>query len=580
VAFWYQAKPQRRIIWLNLALVMAGLIVVYKLGQLQLLQHAKYSTAATAGQSRKFTVPAKRGQIYVWDGEQKTPLALNETLKLIYADPTEITDKADTATKLAAVTGDNPSEYLKELGKSGNYVVLKRRVKLELAEKVEALHLTGIGLNDQQFRVYPEGSLASQLLGFVNADGEGQYGLEGYLNQDLAGTPGLLKIKTDTFGNPIAIANNFEQPAVDGKDYVLTIDRNIQSQVEKYLKAGVEAVKARSGSVVIVDPNTGAVKAMANFPTYDSNAYSTVSDYSVFGNDVVSSQFEPGSGFKVITMATGLTSGKVKPETTYEDTGVVELDGRVIRNSENHKYGQQNMIDVIQKSLNTGVIFVLKALGGDPNAITLAGKKNLYDSIKRFGFGATTGIEQPSEVAGAINPPTTKSGNNVNYANMTFGQGISVNMLQMTMAVAAIANGGKLYQPHLVDQIIGADGSVQQVEPKVVRDQLVTPEISKQLTNMMVQVVEKGSGYLTKIKGYPVAGKTGTAQIPRADGQGYEETKNIGSFVGYAPAYDPRFVMMVRINEPQVSGFAESTTVPVFANIANWLLRYWQVPPS
>jgi cell division protein FtsI/penicillin-binding protein 2 len=561
-------------------MIGAGLIVIIRLGQIQLLQHDKYASSAASSQSRKFTVPAKRGEIFVMDGDQKSPLALNQTLKLLYVDPTGLENKPETAQKLAAITGDSVADYLAAMDKPGNYVVLKRRLPISMADKVSELGLPGVGLVEQQHRIYPEGGLAAQLLGFVNADGEGQYGLEGYLNKDLAGTPGLLKVKTDTKGNPIAIANNFEQPAVNGKGYVLTIDRNIQAQAEKYLKSGVEAVRAKSGSVVIVDPSTGAIKAMANFPSYDPNNYSTVTDYAAFGNSVVGSQFEPGSGFKVITMAIGLQTGKVKPDTTYDDTGVVEIDGRTIRNAENHRFGKQTMTDVIQKSLNTGVIFVLRSLGGDPNAITVAGKKILYDGIKRFGFGARTGIEQPNEAAGAVNQPTNQSGNNVNYANMTFGQGISTTMIQMVMAVAAIANGGKLYQPHLIDQVLLPDGSSQKVPPRVLADNLVTPEVGKQLTVMMEQVVLHGSGYLTKIPGHRVVGKTGTAQIPKADGTGYEEGKNIGSFVGYAPAENPRFVMMVRVDEPQVSGFAESTTVPIFANIATWLLRYYQVPPT
>ncbi|HSH31628.1 MAG TPA: penicillin-binding protein 2, partial [Candidatus Saccharimonadales bacterium] len=363
--------------------------------------------------------------------------------------------------------------------------------------------------------------------------------------------------------------------------YVLTLDRNIQAQAERYLKEGVEKVRAKSGSVVIIDPSNGSVKALANFPTYDPNSYSSVRDYGLFSNPVVSNQFEPGSGFKVFTMAAGLDSGKVKPDTSYDDTGAVELEGRTIRNADNHRFGQQTMAEVIQKSLNTGVIFVLRSLGGDAGKITLAGKRVLHQYVtKQFGFGVATGIEQTGEAAGAVNRPNNQRGNDVNYANMTFGQGVSVTMIQMAAATAAIANGGKLYQPRLIDEVIAPGQTAQAVAPKLVNDKVISPEVARQLTDMMVLVVEKGSGYATKIPGYKVAGKTGTAQIPRADGKGYEEGKNIGSFVGFAPASNPRFVMMVRINEPQVKGFAEATTVPVFGDIAKWLLHYYAVPPQ
>ncbi|MBW3538560.1 penicillin-binding protein 2 [Candidatus Parcubacteria bacterium] len=572
---------KRRLAWLAVAAAALILVVAWRLFTVQVLSHQRYLSQAANAHSRKTTVAASRGEIFIRDGDKKTPLALNQTLKTLYADPSQVKDKAAAAKALAGVTGQPEAGYVKALQKPGDYTVLGRSLNREVAERVMALKLTGIGLSNQPQRVYPEGTLAAQVLGFVNADGQGQYGLEGYLNQELVGTPGLLRAKTDTRGNPIATADNFIKPAVNGTGYVLTLDRNIQAQAEKYLKEGVERVRAKSGSVVIVDPSNGAVKAMANFPTYDPNAYSQVRDYGLFSNAVVSDQFEPGSGFKIFTMAAGLATGKVKPDTTFEDTGSVEVDGRTIRNAANHRYGRQNMTDVIQKSLNTGVVFILKSLGGDPANINLTGKRVLHEYItKRFGFGLATGIEQAGEVAGAVNRPTNANGNNVNYANITFGQGVSVSMIQMATATAAIANGGKLYQPHLIDEVITPDGTSKPVTPKLVNGNVVTPEVARQLTDMMVQVVEKGSGYQTRIPGYKVAGKTGTAQIPRADGKGYEDKKNIGSFVGFAPAENPRFVMMVRINEPQTSGFAESTTVPVFGDIARWLLHYYKVEPQ
>jgi stage V sporulation protein D (sporulation-specific penicillin-binding protein) len=580
VAYSYDTKPRRRIALLNIGLGALGCIVAGKLFLLQIIHHDYYVASAASEQSRKFTVPAERGQIYILDGADKTPLALNQTLETVYADPTEITDKDQTALQLASALGMNYGDIRPKLDGDTHYSVIRRGLLVSQGDKVDALNLTGVGTSKVQGRTYPEGSLAAQVLGFVNGDGVGQYGLEGYLNNDLTGTPGLLRVRTDTQGNPIAIANNFERSAAAGKSYVLTLDRNIQAQAEKYLKKGVEDAKADSGSVVVVDPNTGAIMAMANYPTYDPNSYGSVTDYNVFDNSVVSNQYEPGSVFKPVTMSAALDSNKVKADDTYVDTGSVEVDGRTIRNSENKTYGKETMTDIIQKSLNTGVVFLLKSMGGDPNGITLAGKRLLADYIKRFGFGVATGIEQQSEASGAVNAPSAASGNNVNYANMTFGQGLSVTTLQMAMAVTAIANGGKLLQPHLIGQIIDADGKTHDVAPKVVNQHVTSTEVTKQVTNMMVQVVLHGSGYLAQMKGYQVAGKTGTAQVPRADGQGYETGNNIGSFAGFAPVGNPKFVIMVRINKPQVPGFAESTTVPVFAGIANWLVQYLNIPPT
>jgi cell division protein FtsI/penicillin-binding protein 2 len=560
-----------------------GGIILLRLFSLQVIQHQHYLAVATKEHQRKYEVAAKRGEIFVRDGDIKVPLALNQTLKLLYADPSIIPegDKAKTAQALAGVTGDPVSFYLTALQQSKEYVVLKTKVPGDMASKIKNQNLYGIGLIDQDYRVYPEGQLASQLLGFVNGDGDGQYGVEGYMDDKLKGDPGQLNAKTDTNGVPIATADNIIKQPVDGSSVVLTIDRNIQAQAEQFLKKGVENAKAKSGSVVVIDPKTGAVKAMANYPTYDPNDFGNVTDYSLFTNSIVSDQFEPGSGFKVITMSAGLDTGKVHPDTTYDDTGSVQIDGYTVSNAAGHKDGPgTNMMKVIRDSLNTGVVFVLRQLGTDPNKITPQSKKVLYDYVvKHFGFGVRTGIEQADEAQGYVHAPDHAS--DVNYANMTFGQGISVTMMQMVTAVSAIANGGKMYQPYLVDQTISPDGTESsRTLPRVVNDHVISAQAAHDITAMMQVVVEHGSGYLAHLPGYNIAGKTGTAQIPRADGKGYEDNKNIGSFVGFGPVEDPRFVLMVRINEPQINGFAETTTVPVFANISKWLLQYYAIPPS
>lgn len=568
---------KRRISLLSACMLLFAAVIFLRLVQLQLVQHSRYVAMASKAHNRKYEIAPARGQIYVYDRNTKVPLVLNQTLKMVYADPAFVKDASLTAQKLSNVLKMSKQELEKQLRAKGEYVVLKKRLDPAAADKVVNLKLAGVGVANQPSRTYPEGSLGSQILGFVNAEGKGQYGVEGYMNKYLAGTPGLLSAKTDVAGVPIATADNTIIQPIAGSNVVLTIDRNIQAQAERYLKEGVEKTGAKSGSVVLVDPKNGAIKAMANYPTYDPNQFESVKDYQLFGNSSVSSLFEPGSGFKVIAMAAGLNTGAVKPDTTYDDTGAVQVSGHVIKNSANHKYGVQTMVDVIQKSLNTGVIYVLGALGGNPSKISLQGKKVFYDYIQKFGFGKITGIEQSGEAAGVVNPPTS---NDVNYANMTFGQGISTTVLQMIMSVAAIANGGTLYKPYIVSEISDASGTIKKTEPTVVRKGFVKKKTAQELTHMLEQVVLHGSGWMTKIPGYRVVGKTGTAQIPKANGRGYEESKNIGTFVGYAPAQDPRFVMMVRIDEPKVSGFAESTTVPVFADIAKWLLRYWAVPPG
>lgn len=564
------------------ALVLALVCVIgLRLLYVQIIQHNRYASQATTSQSRKFAIPAERGQIYAYDGDQVVPLVLNETFKTVYADPSLIKSKDKVAGVLAEVLGGRRSEYVAKLKTKGNYVVLAQKVPTSKGEALAKKDLLGVGITDQVYRTYPEGNLAAQVLGFVNNDGVGQYGIEGYMNKEIGGTDGLRQVKTDTRGNPIAIAGSVDRPAVDGKSYVLTIDRNIQAEVEQALEAGVKNVGAKSGSVIVMDPNSGAIKAMANYPTFDPGDYSKVKDYSVFSNSVVTNQFEPGSGFKMFTMAAGLDTGKVKPDTTYTDTGKVELDGRVINNSHDKAWGVQSMTDVIEKSLNTGVVFVLRSLGGNLDAINLAGKKVLYSYFQKFGFGQPTGVEQSGEAAGMVNKPTKISGNDVNYANMTFGQGISATMIQMVTAASAIANGGKLYQPQLVAGVKEGD-SIKTFSPKIITTQVISKSAASDLVTMMEKVVQGkyGSGYKARMAGYTISGKTGTAQIPNPNGNGYREDKNIGTFIGFAPSKAPKFIMMVRINEPNVSGFAESTTVPVFADIEKWLVTYMQIPPN
>ena len=276
-------------------------------------------------------------------------------------------------------------------------------------------------------------------------------------------------------------------------------------------------------------------------------------------------------------MSAGIETGKVKPDTKYEDTGESKIDDRVVKNADNKKYGTSSMVDVIQKSLNTGVVFVLKQLGTDPNKITYKSKEVFYDYIKKFGFGERTGIELAGESKGFIKDPDSPD---VDYANMSFGQGLSSTSLQLINSVAVVANGGTLYKPYLVDKEITQSGEIKQKKPEVIRDSVISAQTAATVASMMEQVVLKGSGWPAKMKGYNIAGKTGTAQVPKADGQGYEEAKNIGSFVGFGPVEDPKFVMLVRVDYPKVDGFAEKTAVPAFAEVAKQLFIYYQVPPN
>ena len=583
-------EQRKRLGYFSGLLVFCAAILLVRLFYLQVIEHNYYLTEATSEQTRKFQIPATRGLIYVHDGVSTSPIVLNQTLALMYADPRYIKDKAAVAAKLAGVTGGSASSYLTSLEEGIDYSVLDKRLPLSVETQVKALNIPGIGFTDMSYRTYPEGDLAAQVLGFVDANGVGQYGLEGFLNTQLAGTPGEYAEKTDTSGIPIATADNIAKAPVDGKSYLLTIDRNVQAMVEQEIAAQVKKVGAKSGSVVVMNPSNGAIIAMANYPTYDPNNYSSVTNYQVFQNQAVSAEFEPGSTMKVFTMAAGLDQGKVTPTTMYNDPGCYLIDGSKICDANGDKPGpNKTMTVVLRDSLNTGVMFVLRMLGGNPNSFTLAGKQLLFSYFtKHFDFGSLTGVQQSGEATGLVNQPTNVSGNDVNYANMTFGQGVSVTMIQMTEAMAAIANGGTMYQPNLIDSIVNADGSTTPVPAKVVKTHVISSSTASELNQMLQVVVQHGSGFLAAEQnpGYEISGKTGTAQIPNPNGPGYLTGSNIGSFLGFAPSNDPKFVIMVRINEPNIDcdsaecGYAEYTTVPVFGDICKWLFRYYDIPPN
>lgn len=565
-------------------LAAAGGLFVLRLAYLQIIRHGALSAQANNEHSRKYEIPARRGELYVYDGDQRAPIALNQTLKVVYADPRYVDDKHATAEKLARALGGDASKYEDLMDHAKEYVELATRVPVDTGAKVKALHLKGIGLLDRDYRIYPEGSLAAQVLGFVNADGDGQYGVEGFLNKQLAGTPGKLNGQTDTLGVPIYTAGNIQTAPKDGTNYQLTIDRSVQAEVEKELQTGVKNAKAVSGSAVVMDPYSGGIIAMANYPSYDPNNYSKVTDYSVFSNSVVSSMFEPGSTLKVFTMAAGLDQGKITPDATYKDTGSFRVDNFTIHNAATdpaNGYGVTSMTRALELSLNTGVIYVLRTLGTDINKITPAGKQTLYNYFAgRFGLGTRTGIEQAGEAAGVIYQPNKVP--DINYANMTFGQGVDVTMIQMVTAMSAIANGGSLIQPHVVAGTINGDGSLNRVTPKVVRQHVISPQAVGELDQMLIQTVDHGTAYIAHNQnpGYLIGGKTGTAQIPDFVHGGYLQGKNIGDFLGFAPVDHPKFVMMIRINEPGTQGYAETTTVPVFSAITKWLFTYYGIPPT
>lgn len=572
------------LVWLMIAV---GAIFVVRLFYLQVIRHSYYETEALKEHTSKFTLPAQRGQIYAQAGNNElAPLAMNESSYTVYADPRYVSDVSKTADALRKIAGGNTVNGFEDAlnNKNLQYTVLAKQISQKQADLLEKEELPGVGMKEQDKRVYPEGQLAAQVLGYVNNDGQGQYGIEQFLNSDLSGKAGLLKAVTDVHGIPLSVGdNNIQEPAQNGKNIVLTLDRNVQSFVEQALKDGLEKVKAKHGSVVVMEPKTGAVLAMANLPTFDPSKYYEVTDYGAFTNSVVSSPYEAGSVIKTFTMAAGLNEGVVKPDTTFDNTGKVKVGDAEIRNVLQNVNGRRDMTEVFEYSLNTGVVYVLKQLGG--------GNINAQARDKLFGyftdhylFGKKTGIEQSGELAGEIVPPDQAEGNDVRYANMTFGQGMDTTMIQVASAFSAMVNGGTYYKPHLVGGYMQDDGSVSKTTPQTVKNNVVSPDVSRELNDMMRTARQRSMKGADR-PGFYVAGKTGTAQVIDPKTGKYSDDNAVGSYLGFGgnSNSDPRYVIMVRVTDAKLSSsvYAGSeAAAPIFATISNWLLDYLKVRPQ
>lgn len=573
----------------TLILVMGaiGAVFVVRLFYLQVLQHGYYDNEAMKEHTTKFTLPARRGQIYAKDGNDKiTPLVMNEASYIVYADPRYVSDPDKATEVLRRIAGGNVVDNFEQglRNKSLQYTVLARRISQQQADLLNNEKLPGVGMQEQDKRVYPEGGLAAQVLGYVNNDDSGQYGIEQALNSDLAGKPGLLKAVTDVRGIPLSVGgNNVQEPAQDGRNIVLSVDRNVQSYVEQALKDGLDKVHAKHGSIIVMDPTTGKVMAMANMPTFDPAKYYEQSDYSAFQNAVVSNPYEAGSVVKTFTMAAGLNEGVVTPTSTYNNSGSIKVDDATIRNVLQNVNGTRTMTEVFEYSLNTGAVHVLQQLGGgDLNA---QGRQKLFGYFTdHYNFGKKTGIEQAGETAGQIIAPDQGEGNNIRYANMTFGQGMDNTMIQLASAFSAMVNGGTYYKPTVIDGYANGDGGESPKASQVVKSGIIRPEISKELNDMMHEARKLSIPGQDKA-GYYVAGKTGTAQVIDPKTGAYTDKNAIGSYLGFGGNSNttPRYVIMVRVTDAQVSDAATAGGVaaaPIFANVSNWLLDYLHVSPK
>ena len=564
---------QLRIFLLLAGITLVIMLIIFRMFNLQVINHAYYQAMASDQHGLDKVLLPGRGEIYL-DGanteNEPVLVATNVTKNIIYAVPKEITDELTTGAKLASVLGVDAKELIPKLDGDGSYYAIKKQVDDETAKVIKEMKLTGIYTEPENVRFYPEKNLAAHVLGFLGFKGNsrvGQYGIEGNFESELAGSKGIMGIEKDLAGRWITVASRNFSAAQDGVDFHLTIDSAIQYKAQEVLKSAVDENTAAGGSVVIMNPKTGGIMAMANYPDFDPNEYGKVPDASFYANSALSSDYEPGSVFKPLTVAAALNEGKISPDTTYEDMGVVKIDEFNIKNSDGKANGIMNITQILEKSLNTGMIFIEQQLG----------HSKFRDYVHRFGFGKKTGIELPNEILGNLDNLEKKG--DVFFATSSYGQGHTVTPIQLVSAYTALANGGKMMKPFIIHKTVYENGREEVTEPEKV-GQVIDTKTAAQVSAMLVNVVENGHGKRAAVPGYYIAGKTGTAQVPYRDRAGYDPNKNIGSFIGYGPVDNPQFLMLVRIDHPQNVKFAESTAAPAFGQIAAFILNYLQVPPT
>jgi len=545
--------------------MVAFLAISSRLIVLQVFDAPSLDEAAAKQRLRTIDLPAERGRIFDRDGGD---LALSVPARTVYAQPRLIKDAAGTARKLAPVLRLPASAILARLKSGGGWTYLARKIPVSRGQAVARLDLPGIGVLTDTMRRYPSGPLASQVLGFVGADGTGLAGLEQRYNGMLAGHAGQLLLEQDPSGRPIPQGQRSVEPARPGADLVLTIDQNIQYVAERSLAAAVKQFKARAGSVVVMAPRTGEVLAMANVPSFDPNRFGD-STAEARKNRAVSNVFEPGSTNKVITAAAALEAGVVRPSTRVTVPSVLPLCPGIHPFHDSHSHGTEELTfaDVVAQSSNIGTIKVATRLGA----------QRLAQAELNFGYGRRTGVELPGETPGIVRPQSTWTCPDL--GTNAIGQGVAVSVLQMARVYASVANGGLLVQPTLVRGIIDERGDYhasQRVTPK----RILSANTTRTLTGILEGVVrEGGTGTAAALDGWTVAGKTGTAQVP-GPGGGYLPGAYVGSFIGFAPAEDPQVVVAVVLDRPTTGIYGGTVAAPVFREVAGYALRHLEVPPS
>ena len=565
-----------------LTLVIMAVFIV-RLFYLQVIRHDYYVGLAKEEQMKQLVIPAKRGEIYALDGATPVKMVLNETVYTVFADPKVVDAPDKIIDTLRRVAGGNTRSGLEGMlaKKESRYQILATKVTRKQAEMIKKEHLKGIGFQEGTQRVYPEGQLAAQTLGFVNGEGKGQYGIEGKLDDRLTGTPGLLQSVTDVSNVPLTIGDDYiNKPAKNGENVVLTVDRNVQAYTEKALADGLKRTGATNGSVMVMDPQSGKVIAMANLPTYNPAEYTKVQDAAAFNNATISAPYEPGSDVKTMTMATGLDKGIVRPDSTYNNTDSIEVEDRTISNATKGHTGNITYQTAMNYSLNTGFVTIAKLLG-DGNNITRSARDTMYEYFHdKLGLGELTGIELAGEAQGTVVPPSDVDGGAVRYSNMAFGQGLDVTMVQTCAAFSTIINGGTYYTPTVIAGSMSDDGDTFKQAAVKPPKQNVISKVASDEVREMIHIARDTFYHKDDKNGYYIGGKTGTSQT--IENGKYVDNQTVGTYLGFGgnSRETPRYVIMVQVSGKNMNLVGNKDAMPIFTDISNWMLDYLKLQPK
>ncbi len=561
-------EPQANIIDRRMPLLLTGMVVLFvvltfRLFFIQIIQHQHLTTLALKQQERTVQIQPARGNIYDRHGQ---PLALNRHVTSFFAVPAEVSRPVQTARQLGALLGISPQRLSRRFKSKKAFVWIKRKVSDDVAARVEKLNCPGIKSLQETKRVYPEGSLASHVLGFVGLDNQGLAGIELTYDRMIRGEQGWVRINRDAKGRQVPASARIYKAPEPGKDIYLTIDKVVQHIAEEALAQGMEKCQAQHGSVVVINPTTGEILAMANKPDFDPNRFNQFSA-AARRNRAITDVYEPGSTFKIVTASAALEEGVLRENSIIDcGEGKGVFHGTIIRDHEPH--GKLTFRDVIVFSSNVGAVKIGMRLGGD----------KLFSYTRHFGFGKPTGVELPGEAQGLLQP--LKAWKTWKAISTPFGQGVAVTTLQMAMAVAAVANNGRLMRPRLVEEIRNGDGLVVLKSKPEARRQVISAATARKVRSFLYDVVQRGTGEDAAIPLYQVAGKTGTAQKPRKNGRGYDPVYHVGSFIGFFPADHPQVLVSVVIDSPKTVQWGGLVAGPIFKHVGEQVLAYLGIPPG